>query len=129
MRPMSRPRRTALLLRLLLAACALLAGLDLHVLEFGSAPALAAQHLADGSGAQIHDNDCQHREHIPPDHDGHECTLCKAGATRATGVLPRAVVHAQPQRVATHAASAAAHTPSPLAAGNLGARGPPATDA
>ena len=128
---MVRSRPSALALRLLLAACALLGGLDLHVLEFGAAPAAAAQPAAEsaGAGAQVHDDDCQHREHLPPDHDAHDCTLCKASATSATGLLAHVLDHAQPPLVVARLAARSRHAPPALAAGLLGARGPPGPDA
>jgi hypothetical protein len=63
---MTTARAPAVLLRLLLAACALLGGLDVHGLEPGlAAPAAGAP---DGGGPQAHGEDCSHREGVVPPH-------------------------------------------------------------
>jgi hypothetical protein len=116
---------TAILLRLLLAAGALVAGLDLHAFEVR---AVAGPQEAPGEGIQAHGNDCPHHEHAPDGHDPHGCVACKAGAARAEGLPPDATVRpalaSHETRFDTHARIRPARVPG----GTLGARGPPGTN-
>jgi hypothetical protein len=121
---MKSPRKALAALQLLLAACALLAGLDLHALEF-AAPAGAVA-AADGQ-LSLHGEDCHHREHVPATHDTHHCVACKVGVARAHGLPPAAAMHAPD---APSALAEAAQAPRAAVApqrGTLGARGPPGT--
>jgi hypothetical protein len=123
---MSAPRSIASALRLLLASCALLAGLDLHAMDFTAPSGVIAD--ADGQPA-VHGEGCSHREHVPPVHDTHHCVACKAGAAGATGQVPGVTAHAEPAVRLTIAAAQAARAPASPLRGTLGARGPPVTTA
>ena len=121
---MESPRKALVALRLLLAACALLAGLDLHAMEFDAPSGAIAE--ADGQ-LGLHGEDCSHREHVPAAHDTHSCVACKAGAARAHGLPPEQKTHAPD---APSLLADAAQAPRALVApqrGTLGARGPPGT--
>jgi len=124
---MSALRSTTQALRLLLAACALLAGLDLHAMVF-TAPTGAVAAAADGQPG-LHGEGCSHREHVPPVHDTHHCVACKAGAAGAAGQLPGVTAHVEPAARLTFARAQATHVPAAPLRGTLGARGPPGTTA
>jgi len=119
-------RMRSLMLRLLLAACALLAGVDVHLLEFASPSAHEATAAA---GIEAHGDSCPHREHVPPAHSAHDCLLCKTGAARATGLQPDVAVRPVAMRSAWVTARIVALRPASCVFGSLGARGPPGTDA
>lgn len=114
-----------MLLRLLLAAGALLAGLDLHALEVWG-PA-GTQQVPD-SQVQVHADGCPHHEHLQPAHDAHGCVACKAGATRAAGLLPDVAVRPARAQLVTSCSARTQVAPAPLPGGQLGARGPPGTN-
>ncbi|MBM3985089.1 MAG: hypothetical protein FJ296_05275 [Planctomycetes bacterium] len=123
---MSPARAPAVLLRLLLAGCALLGGLDLHGLEVGFAAHAAG--APDGGEPQAHGEDCSHREHVGPPH-AHDCMVCKAAASRGA-MLPPAAAARLGDVVVRRALDAGA---LPFArtgrTGTLGARGPPGPEA
>ena len=123
---MSTLRSTTQALRLLLAACALLAGLDLHAMTF-TAPTGAVAAASGEPG--LHGEGCSHREHVPPVHDTHHCVACKAGAAGAAGQLPGVTAHVEPAVRLTFAPAQAPHAPAAPLRGTLGARGPPGTTA
>jgi hypothetical protein len=123
---MSALRSTNQALRLLLAACALVAGLDLHVMEFTART--EAVELASGEPG-LHGEGCSHREHVPPVHDPHHCVACKAGAAGAAGQLPGSTAHVEPAVRLTLAPAQAPRAPAAPLHGMLGARGPPGTTA
>ncbi len=114
----------ALLIRLLLAAGSLLAGLDLHALEIG-APR-GAWEAPDGE-VQAHADDCPHHVHLPPAHEPHGCNACKAGAARAAALVPDAAVRPAPVAAATVDDSDEQVVRATRPGGTLGARGPPGT--
>jgi len=122
-----RLRPSAVVSRLLLAAVALLAGLDLHALDaHGSVPhAPDVQEAAHDGRVDLHGHDCSHREHLPPAHHAHGCVLCKAGPARGDTLAPLAAAVQAAPRPEGVARGAAVVLRTGCAGGVLGARGPP----
>ncbi len=117
---------STLLLRLLLAAGALLGGLDVHGLELG--PAAHGAAAPDGGGPQAHGEDCSHRDGIIPPHT-HDCMACKAGAARAMALPLGAASRLADVRSVCRPADGASLAPRTRVPGTLGARGPPGPEA
>lgn len=113
--------------RLLLAASALLAGLDLHALESTveapHAPGLARATF-DGR-LDLHGDDCSHREHVPARHHAHDCALCHAGAARSETLAPQAGPEVGAARPGQAVRDVERVLPPVRRGGVLGARGPP----
>jgi hypothetical protein len=121
---MKLPRQAHVALLLLLAACAVFAGLDLHAMQFVAPTGATA--AATGQ-AGLHGEGCSHRGHVPPVHDSHHCVHCKAGTARANGLPPAARVAAGSTRCIAAVVAQAPRAPAAQRHGTLGARGPPGT--